>query len=260
MLRPRIVPALLIDDGDLVKTTRFADPRYIGDPINAVRIYNDKEVDELIVLDIGATRNGREPDIDLISRLAAECQMPLCYGGGVRTVEQVENIVSRGVEKVALSSAIFEMPSLVKRASEQVGGQSVVAVLDVFQKGLNKPYELRTHNSHHRQKIDIRTCCFELEQAGVGEIVVNVIHKDGEMNGYDLDLASLLYACTSVPVTMLGGAGSLEDIATFTQKFPQFAAAAGSLFVYKGALRAVLINYPNHGQRENIARAAGLSI
>jgi imidazole glycerol-phosphate synthase subunit HisF len=251
MLLPRIIPCLLVKNGGLVKTLRFSEPKYVGDPINAVKIFNEKEVDELIVVDIDASVMGKEPNYTLIKSLAAECRMPLCYGGGVKAVDQFERIVSLGVEKVAISSAAIEDPSLIAGAAEVVGSQSVVVVMDVKKSPRGK-YELWTHNGTRRTGKSPIEFARDVERAGAGEIVVNSIDNDGVMKGYDLELASGVRDATSLPMTILGGAGSLKDIATLIHSFGIVGAAAGSLFVFKGVYRAVLINYPGRAERESL--------
>lgn len=249
MVQPRIIPCLLVHEGGLVKTTRFGDPKYVGDPINAVRIFNEKEVDELIVVDIDATREGREPNYRMIADLANECRMPLCYGGGVQTVEQVERIIGFGVEKVALSSAAIGRPELVSEAARQVGSQSVVVVLDVARTGLLRRYEVMTHNGKVKTGLDPVPWAKRLEELGAGEVVVNAIERDGVMQGYDLDLATRIREAITLPMTLLGGAGSLTDIEDLIRTHRIIGAAAGSLFVFKGKYRAVLINYPNRSEK-----------
>lgn len=250
MLRPRIIPCLLVQNGGLVKTVQFANPKYVGGPINAVRIFNEKEVDELIVLDIDATVQGREPDYNRIRNLAAECRMPLCYGGGVKTVAQVERIISLGVEKVALSAAAVASPSLVARAAEVVGSQSIVAVLDVKKSSWHGKYEIFTHNATKKSGRDPVEFAREMATRGAGEIIVNAIQRDGTMKGYDLELIQEIREAVSLPLTVLGGAGSLQDIATLIKTFGIIGAAAGSLFVFKGVYRAVLINYPSRSEKD----------
>lgn len=244
MLRPRIIPCLLIQNKGLVKTVNFKKPKYVGDPINAVKIFNEKEVDELIVLDIDATLQNRSPDLNMIKNLAAECRMPLCYGGGVKTVQEAKNIINLGAEKVSLSSAVVEDPSLVSRIADAVGKQSIIVVLDVKRKGLFGQYEIFTHNGMRPSGISPHEFAKRLEELGVGEIVINSIDNDGIMKGYDLKLIQLIRDAVSVPVTALGGAGSLNDIKDLINKFGTIGAAAGSLFVFKGVYKAVLINYP----------------
>lgn len=258
MLRPRIIPCLLVHKGGLVKTVRFGSSKYVGDPINAVKIFNEKEVDELIVLDIDATAQGREPDYSLISNLAAECRMPLCYGGGVRRADQVQKIVGLGVEKVAMSAAAVEHPELISEAAERVGSQSVVVVMDVKKAGLLRRYSVFTHNGTRSAGLDPVAFAQRAEELGVGEIVVNSIDCDGAMTGYDVELAARVRVAVRVPMTILGGAGSLIDIEALIRQFGVIGLAAGSLFVFKGRYRAVLINYPNREERDSLcSRAMG---
>jgi cyclase len=251
MLRPRIIPCLLVHNGGLVKTQRFKEPKYIGDPINAVKIFNEKEADELIVLDIDATLQGRGPNFGLIAKLAAECRMPLCYGGGVTRAEQAARIVDMGVEKVAVSSAAINNPALLTEMASAVGCQSVVAVLDVRKHTalFTKSYELCTLNGKVVHELDPVAFAKQLQDAGAGEIVINSVDRDGLMHGYDLDLATQFKRALNVPVTFLGGAGSLEHISELISKLGMVGAAAGSLFVFKGKYRAVLINYPTPEQK-----------
>ncbi len=250
MLRPRITPCLLIHDSGLVKTVRFKDAKYVGDPINAVRIFNEKEADELIVLDIDATVQAQEPNYQVISSLASECRMPLCYGGGIRNVEQAKKIISLGVEKVAISAMALENPSLITEISEEVGRQSVVVILDIKKKLFSRTYEVWTHNGKSNSKRDILDVIKSVQDLGAGEVVVNFIDHDGCMNGYDLDMILKLKKMIKVPFTVLGGAGSLKDMAEVVSKCGLVGLAAGSLFVFKGVYKAVLINYPNHAVKD----------
>lgn len=252
MLRPRIIPCLLVRNKGLVKTVRFREGKYVGDPINAVRIFNEKEADELIVLDIDATAKGSGPDMKMIQFWAVECRMPLCYGGGVKTVEEAKAIIGLGVEKVAISSAAVEHPELVAAIAQEVGNQSVVVVLDVKKTG--GKYEIWTHNATKCTGKCPIEFSRQLQDLGVGEIVLNSIDRDGEMKGYDLEIASRARAAVTVPMSVLGGAGSLKDIATLINRLGIVGAAAGSLFVFKGIYRAVLINYPNPTIKDQIIR------
>jgi cyclase len=259
MLRPRIIPCLLIHKGGLVKTQQFKAPKYVGDPINAVKIFNEKESDELMVIDIDAAVNKVEPNYALIAKLAAECRMPLCYGGGVTTAEQAARIIDLGVEKVSVSSAAVADPSLLTRMAQAIGRQSVVAVLDVRKKtGLftKGGYELTTHNAKTAHKLDPITFAHQLQDAGAGEIVINAVDRDGEMKGYDIDLAKQMRRALKVPLTVLGGAGSLDHVSELLGACGVIGAAAGSLFVFKGQYRAVLINYPTPQQKDDLCRAA----
>ncbi len=250
MLRPRIIPCLLIRENGLVKTVQFKDGKYVGDPINAVKIFNEKEVDELMILDIDATIQSREPDFELIKKLANESRMPLCYGGGVKTVEHAKKIISLGAEKVALSAAIVQDPKLISKIADAVGTQSVVVVIDVMYRGFFKKAEVVTHNGKRTTGLDPINFAILCEELGAGEIVINAVDRDGKMNGYDLKLLREVRNATTVPMTALGGASSLEDIASLIKEFGIIGAAAGSLFVFKGKYKAVLINYPN--QKEKI--------
>ncbi|MBJ92991.1 MAG: imidazole glycerol phosphate synthase subunit HisF [Rickettsiales bacterium] len=254
MLRPRLIPCLLVRNKGLVKTVRFGESKYVGDPINAVKIFNEKAVDELVVIDIDATAKGTEPNYELIANLASECRMPLCYGGGIKSVQQARQIVSLGVEKVALSSAAIERPQLVAEIAEQVGNQSVVTVLDIKKKRLWSRYEVFTHNGKRATGQDPVSLARTLEAQGAGEIVINAIDRDGVMEGYDLELARKIREATSVPLTVLGGAGSLADVRALIDAFGVIGASAGSLFVFKGIYRAVLINYPSAEERRDLLR------
>lgn len=258
MLRPRIIPCLLVHQGGLVKTVGFATPKYVGDPINAVKIFNEKEADELMVLDIDATAQGREPDYRMIANLAAECRMPFCYGGGIKTTEQAKKIISLGVEKVALSAAAVEDPSLVSSVAEAVGRQSIVVVLDLRKKRgpFARGYGVFTHNGMRAQNTDPVALARQLQEAGAGEIVVNSIDRDGQQKGYDLALCVAMRRELSIPMTFVGGAGSHQDIEALLSSCGVVGAAAGSLFVFKGAYRAVLINYPTPVQKDQICLAA----
>lgn len=258
MLRPRIIPCLLIHKGGLVKTQGFKSPKYVGDPINAVKIFNEKEADELVVLDIDASVNKAQPDYALIAKLAAECRMPLCYGGGITTADQASRIIDLGVEKISISAAAVTNPGLLTTIANAIGRQSVVAVLDVRKKtGLfAKGYEVCTHNAKVVHKQDPLSLAKSLEDAGAGEIVLNSIDRDGEMKGYDLDLALQMRNILRVPLTVLGGAGSLDDMGGLIRQCGIVGAAAGSLFVFKGPYRAVLINYPTAQQKDALCTAA----
>ena len=248
MLRARVIPCLLVHEGGLVKTVKFDNPKYVGDPLNAVRIFNEKEVDELTVLDIDASVRGREPDYVLIANLASECRMPLCYGGGVKTVAQIERLIELGVEKVALSSAAVASPALIRDMAVAVGSQSIVVVLDVRAEAGG--YRVYTHNGRTATGLDPVTMAARMEEAGAGEIVINAIDRDGVMQGYDLALVKAVRDAITLPLTVLGGAGSIDHIKHLIATFGLIGAAAGSLFVFKGPYRAVLINYPRRADKD----------
>ena len=258
MLRPRIIPCLLVKNGGLVKTVRFDNPKYVGDPINAVRIFNEKEVDELIVADIDATAHNREPNYNMIRNLAAECRMPLCYAGGVKTPEQIEQIISLGVEKVGVSSAALQTPELISESAKRVGSQSIVVIMDVKKTDLSRHYEIFTHNGTRKTGLHPVEFAKRAEALGAGEILVNAIEHDGEMKGYDLDLVDQVRDAVSLPLSVLGGAGSLGDIEGLIRRYGIIGAAAGSLFVFKGKYRAVLINYPSRSEKDALC-SSGMS-
>ena len=251
MLYPRITPCLLIHNKGLVKSLKFKDSKYVGDPVNAVKIFNEKEVDELIVLDIDATVENREPDYKMIENLANECRMPLCYGGGIKTASQAQKILSLGVEKIAISSVVFDNPELIKEISTEVGSQSVVVVFDVRKK-LFGGYDIYTHNAKNKIKQDLSELVERVQKLGAGEIVINSIDNDGVMKGYDLDLIEKVKNKLNIPMTVLGGAGILKDIGKAIEKFGVIGCAAGSLFVFKGKYKAVLINYPSQEKKNLI--------
>ena len=251
MLHPRIIPCLLISDSGLVKTKQFKDKKYVGDPINAIRIFNEKKSDELIVLDIDATSKHIEIDLEKIKKFAAECRMPLCYGGGIKSVEQAKSIISLGVEKVAISSSAIEDESIIKDMANEIGSQSVVVVLDV-KKNMFGKYTIYTHNGKKNTGVELNEMIKRAQENGAGEIVINSIDNDGMMAGYDMKLAKSLKKNVSVPLTIIGGAGSHEDLKTLIEECGIIGAAAGSLFVFKGVYRAVLINYPDQISKKSI--------
>jgi len=252
MLRSRIIPCLLVHNKGLVKTVKFKEPKYVGDPINAVKIFNEKEVDELIVLDIDATKENRGPNLKMIKGLADECRMPFCYGGGITTVEQAKKIINLGAEKVALSYSALNNISLCQEIGDVIGNQSVVVVLDVKKKKLFGGYDIYTHNGTKKNNWKLNDLISKLEEIGIGEIVINSIDNDGVMQGYDLPLIESIREKCSMPITVIGGAGSIQHIKDLISKFKIIGAAAGSLFVFKGKYKAVLINYPNREERKPI--------
>jgi cyclase len=257
MLRPRVIPCLLLHQGGLVKTVQFADSKYVGDPLNAVRLFNEKEVDEIMVVDIDASVLQREPNFGLIAKLAGECRMPLCYGGGVKSPDQVERIIALGVEKVAISSAALADPNLISEAAHRVGNQSIVVVLDVKKQGLiAKRYEVFTHNGRRPTGLSPVDQARRAESLGAGELVINSIDRDGMLNGYDFGLIDLIREAVNLPITVLGGAGTHEDIAALIQRYGMIGAAAGSLFVFKGKYRAVLIQYPDPAVKDRLIQYA----
>jgi cyclase len=251
----RVIPVLLLAPDGLVKTVRFGKPTYVGDPINAVRIFNEKEVDEIVVLDIGATREERGPDLARIREIAGECFMPLCYGGGVRTLEDVAAVVAAGAEKVAMNTRAVEEPAFLREASARFGASTLVASLDVKRTLFGKP-TVRTRAGRRDTGKAPADAAREMEAAGAGEILLNSVDRDGTMEGYDLDLVAEVAAAVSIPVVACGGAGSLADLHRAVASHAS-AAAAGSLFVFQGPHRAVLISYPSRAELEAALPAAG---
>jgi cyclase len=242
MLRPRVIPCLLLHQGGLVKTMRFRNPTYVGDPVNAIRIFNDKEVDELVVLDIDASREGREPDYALVEHIAGECFMPLCYGGGVRTVEQAARLFSLGVEKVSLQTAALQDMNLLRSIADRFGSQSVIFSLDVKRGWFGRVHAFaaatRRSVSASWQKILV-----EAVAAGAGEVMLNVVDRDGTMSGMDQELVREASSLVSVPLVAMGGVGSTSDIEAGFRAGAS-AVGAGAFFVFHGPNRAVLITYP----------------
>ena len=242
MLRPRIIPCLLIQDSSLVKTRRFKEIKYVGDPINAVRIFNQKEVDELVVLDIDASKKGTPPNFELLSMLTTECFMPLTYIGGIKTLEQSKRLFALGIEKIGFNTTNFEDLDLIKRISNHVGKQAVVCCLDV-KKSLFGGYKLYAHAKSKNLEKSIDVHIADCIQAGCGEILLQSVDQDGMQQGFDLELIKMVAPKIDVPLIALGGAGKLGDIADCLNAGAN-AVAAGSLFTFYGKHRAVLITYP----------------
>mgnify|MGYP001457606753 CR=1 FL=1 len=254
MLMPRIIPCLLIHKDGLVKSVNFKDYKYIGDPINTVKIFNEKEVDELIVLDIDATRNNTRPNFNLISKIASECRMPLCYGGGVKTVNDAKEIIRLGVEKVSVSSAAIENPQLVSEIANEIGSQSISVVID-YKKNIFGNYEIWINNGQVNTKKSLLKNLPDFTSLGAGELIFNSISNDGTLRGYDISLAKNIRSKINTPITFLGGASSYEDMSSMINEVGVVGLAAGSLFVFKGKYKAVLINYPKYDDKVKIFKS-----
>ena len=250
MIRPRVIPCLLLKHEGLVKTVKFKDPRYLGDPINIVRIFNDKEVDELIFLDILATVENRLPNFELLGKITSECFMPLGYGGGVRTLEDVKKLLAIGVEKIVLNTSAVENPSLIRAAAEYAGSQAVVISMDVKKTMFGK-YEVCTRGGKKGTGLDPVKFAVEMEKQGAGELFLNSIDRDGTMQGYDLELVRRVAESVTIPVVACGGAGNIQHLAEAIQAGAS-AAAAGSMFVFQGPLRGVLISYPAQAELRRV--------
>lgn len=240
----RVIPCLLLCGNGLVKTRKFKDAVYVGDPINAVRIFSEKEVDELVVLDIGASRGGREPNYDLIAEIAGECFMPVAYGGGIRSLDQVRRLIRSGVEKVVINSAACESMQVISDAAQVFGSQAVMAAVDV-RRGLLGGYRVVAKSATIETKLRLEDHVKALVKAGAGEIFLNSVDRDGTMAGYDLDLIRFVAGKITVPLVACGGAGAIDHLRTAVADAGASAVAAGSMFVFHGKHRAVLINYPS---------------
>lgn len=253
-LRPRIIPVLLLRKSGLVKGEKFANHRYLGDAINTARIFNDKGVDELMLLDIDATREGRAPNYALIEEIAGECFMPLCYGGGVTTTQHMAQLYRLGCEKICLTSAAAENPALLEEAAARFGRQSVVAGIDVRKKLLGG-YEVMTRAGTQAHKLSLEAHVREVTARGAGEILIQSTARDGTMAGYDLELIRLVRGLTARPLIAAGGAGSAADLAGAIRAGAN-AAAAGAMFVFQGKHRAVLVNVPRRAEIDAALAAA----
>jgi cyclase len=254
MLSHRVIPCLLLSErrGGLVKTTKFRKPQYVGDPINAVKIFNAKEVDELIVVDIDATKEGRGPNFALIEELAGECFMPLCYGGGIRNAEDARTLFTLGVEKVSLQSVALRDPSIVREIAKTAGEQAVVVSLDIRRDWRNRAV-VHSASGAPTGRGDWRQTLRTMIEAGAGEILLNAVDRDGVMKGVDVELIREASEIADVPLIAIGGVGSLADIKTATDAGAS-AVAAGAYFVFQGPHRAVLITYPQYNTLQNLWR------
>jgi len=253
MLKNRVIPSLLLKNGGLVKTTKFKDPKYVGDPINAIKIFNEKQVDELMVLDITASKEGREPNYSLIEQFAGECFMPLAYGGGIRTVEQAKRLFASGVEKICLQTAALENPGLVTELADRFGSQSVMVSLDIKKNWLGNPqvFSASREKTLSTNWLDL---LHQLIKAGAGEVLLNAVDKDGTLAGPDLDLIQKASKAIEVPLIAVGGISSLDDIKAAVNVGAS-GVAAGAFFVYYGPHRAVLITYPKYEELENLLKS-----
>lgn len=244
--RPRIIPTLLIDDRDLIKTVQFDKRTYLGDPVNAVKIFNRKRIDELSVLDIGASKNNREPDFEILKDIAGEAFMPLSYGGGIKTIEQIRYLFAIGYEKVVINTELVRNPMLIRRAADQFGSQSIVVSID--SKKIKNEYKCFIADGTEYVDKDPVELAKEAERMGAGEIIINSIDHDGMMSGYDIELIRNVSDSVKIPVIAIGGAGGIEDLKKALQEGHAHAAAGGSMFVFYGKLKAVLITMPSESE------------
>lgn len=243
MRRTRVIPCLTVLNGDLVKTVKFRAPRYVGDPVNAVKIFNEMEVDELVVIDIGASREGRAPDRELIAELAGEASMPITYGGGVTDAGEAAELSAIGVEKIVVDSAAIANPPLVAAMAARLGSSSTVGSISVKRDWRGRP---RVFDSASRLRTaqDPVEHARQLVELGAGEILLNDVDRDGTYSGFDTDLVRAAARALDVPLIACGGAGSVNDLAAAVAAGAS-AVAAGSLFMFIGTQRGVLINYPD---------------
>jgi len=250
MFRPRVIPCLLLKDKGLVKTIQFNAPTYVGDPMNAVKIFNDAKADELVFLDITATNEGRMPNIDIIKEIGEEAFMPFAVGGGINKIDHVKQLISAGAEKVIINTAAIENPAFIQEIAEMYGRQSIIVSIDVKKK--KNGYKIYTHSGGKKQHLDLIETIQQLETAGAGEILINSIDQDGMQTGYDIELIKLVCSQVKIPVIAIGGAGTYEDLAMAVTEGSASAASAGSIFVFLGKNRAVLINYPDKEELQEL--------
>lgn len=241
--RPRIIPVLLMDERDLIKTINFKDRTYLGDPVNAVKIFNRKGIDELAVLDIGATRNNRKPDFEILKDIATEAFMPLACGGGITTVDQVHELLAIGYEKVIINTGLIRNPKLISKSAELFGSQSIVASIDAIK--VNGAYKCAIADGTEVIEKTPVELAIEAERLGAGEIIINSVDRDGMMQGYDTELVKDVVSSVKVPVVAIGGAGGIKDLKDVLENGHAHAAAGGSMFVYYGRFKAVLITAPS---------------
>jgi len=253
MLSKRVIPVLLLKGNGLYKTVQFKNPVYIGDPINAVKIFNEKEVDELCFLDIEASKGNKGPNFELLEKIVDEAFMPFGYGGNITSADQVRRLLKSGIEKVVINTAAFENPKLIPELYDKFGASTIVAAVDVKRNFFGK-YELYSHGGTKAQKGNVFEYCELLEKAGAGELLVNSIDRDGKMSGYDNVLIKDIANRVGIPVIACGGAGKLEDIKQCGESTNAAAFAAGSLFVYHGPHKAVLINYPTQNELKTLLK------
>ncbi len=243
MLETRLMPCLLMSGGALVKTVKFKSLTYVGDPVNAVRIFNQKEVDELVLLDIHATSQSRGIDFETLEKLVTECFMPICYGGGVRNIEDMRRLFALGIEKISIGAAAFEVPGLIKQAADEFGSQAVVVTLDV-KKNLFGRHSVRIRNASHDTKFNPVEAAKLLEQQGAGEIILYSVDQDGTWAGFDLKLIEDVSRAVNIPVVATGGAGSLDHVRSAVKSAGASAVAIGSMAVFQGKDLGVLIKFP----------------
>ena len=246
MFRPRVIPILLLKNKGLVKSVKFKNHRYIGDPINAVKIFNDLKADELVFLDILASKENRMMSLDFVRSVGNEANMPFAVGGGIKTIEEIKQVINAGAEKVIINSYAVENPDFIKEASDVFGSSTIVVSIDV-KKNLFGKKRIYTQGGEKSTKLDSIAFAKKMAENGAGEIIINSIDQDGTMAGYDLELVEAISSAVTIPVVAAGGAGTIEDFPKAVDSYAS-AVAAGSMFVYHGPRKAVLINYPSKAE------------
>ena len=248
MLKTRVIPVMLIQDGYFVKTTKFKNPEYVGDPLNIVKIFSDKEADEITIYDIGSSVTKDNINYKLIENIASNIRMPLCYGGGITNIDQAEKLFCLGVEKISISRGFIKNLNFLNLLSEKFGSQSIVVTIDL-DKDFNNNYIIDNYQT--QKESECINFIKEISKHGVGEIIINCKHKDGTKEGYDLKLIDLIYSITNTPITIVGGANSYENIVNISKEYPGLGFGVGNLFIYKGKHNAVLISYPEQHVKKN---------
>ena len=257
MVINRIIPCVLYSNGGLVKTTQFKSPNYIGDPINSLKLFNDMGVDELLFIDIDASKNNTPPNLKLVREIASECFMPLTYGGGIKDLQTIEKLLKLGVEKISVNTAFLSNSNLCKAAVKEFGSSTIIGSIDV-KKNIFGHYKVYDHSKSKSTKNDPIQYAKQLEERGVGEIFINNIDREGTMKGFDLNLIKMFGHAVNIPIIPCGGAGSLSDIALVFKQINITAVAAGSIFVYTGKFNAILVNFPNESQIKEIIQPYGI--
>ena len=251
MIYTRVIPCLLLENQSLVKTVNFKKPAYIGDSINTARIFNELEVDELVLLDIAASNNKRKPDFKILADLANECFMPLAYGGGINNFEDAKKIFQVGIEKIIINSYVFENPQFITRLAEHFGNQAIVVSIDV-KKNMFGKYQVFSNSGIKKQKVDPVLWAQELERLGAGEILLTAIHQEGTWKGFDIDIIKKISNAVSIPVIANGGASCLEDIGKAVKQGSASAVSLGSMIVYQNKGMGVLVNFPDKDKLKKI--------
>jgi cyclase len=252
VIYPRVIPALLIEKNRLIQTRNFEYLKYLGDPLNAIRIFNEKKVDELVFFDISASSNNLEPNFNLISNMSKESRMPLCYGGGIKNLTQFEKIINLGVEKISMSSSAILNDEILIEASKSFGSQSVIVTLDI--KKIDNQYFVYIENGSKKVDIDLVEIVKRVQDNGAGELIFNLIDKDGTRSGYDIRFIKYIKDLINIPISILGGASSYDDFVSVLQNFGLIGLCAGSMFSLKGKFNSVLLQYLDEDEKNDLRK------